>query len=556
MKPSAILVFALLTLLFIPHLSKAQYPDWNWISTAHSGIFYNRQFEGVADHSGGFLITGYFSGSMTLPGDTTGNTIQGNAEDMFIVKVDSNGNHAWAFDEGGTTDDNRSYALTVDENNRVFYGGFFDDEGYFGSGYIQSAGSSDGIILARNEDGSNRWRKQLSNASWATVRKLSTDNNGNIIALGEYNESLNLVGQTITDTTTSGYSSFLVSYKSNNGNRNWGMDVPTEPFAAAREMACDADGNTYISFVGIPAATDWKVGTLTLAPENGLTSAVVKVNSDGTFGWAKRVYARHIKTSSDNKIYLIGEAEGSYAYGSTNIPVGAQSDPYVLQIDQDGNLLDHIVLAGNADESVIDACVDDSGNVYLMGPLTATLSVSGQNLNSTLTSDHYLVMMNNTLEVELLESIGANSISLRYLDTKKYPLVNYSGTYSNDQNIGGFPVIDGGNGAYFITQYQIDSIAQPVEEDTTVTAVDERMATRALSAYPNPSAGRLELNLGKVIDENDITVRDVTGRPVYDYSFQRNAQGCSLQFDEAVNGMRIIELFDGSQLYIERIMIQ
>lgn len=535
--------------------SFAQYPDWNWVSTAHSGIFYNRQWEGVADHSGGFLITGYFSGSMTLPGDTTGSTIQGNAEDMFIVKVDSAGNHAWAFDEGGTTDDTRSYALTVDENNRVFYGGFFDDEGYFGSGYIQSAGGDDAIIIARNEDGSYRWRKHMSNASWATVRYLDSDHNGNIIALGEYNESLNLVGQTITDTTTSGYSSFLVSYRSNNGSRNWGMDIPSEPFAPARAMSCDADGNIYLSFTGLPAASDWKVGSLTLAPENGLTTAIVKVNNDGTFAWAKRAYARHIETSPDNKIYLIGEAAGSYSYGNTSIPVGAQTDVYVLQIGQDGDLLNHVVLAGNVDEVSIDACVDDSGNVFVMGPLEATLQVSGQTLNSTSTADHYLLMMDENLDVQLLESIGGNNINLRYVDTKKYPFVGYTGGFSNDQNIGGFPVIDEGNSAYFITQYQIDSIKTPVVEDTT-TAIVDRTSGDGLRLFPNPSDGLLQLSLGKPIQEGDVIVRDITGRPMHDYAFYGSENGAVLRFDAESTGLRIIEVYNGSKLYIERVIVR
>jgi hypothetical protein len=97
MKKTFFIVLLLLNFVFI-------FAQLNpWLCTKKAGGTYDDYGYGIAvDACGNSYITGYFKGLATF-GSTT---LTSNGDyDIFVAKLDSNGNWLWAKNAGGTYDD-------------------------------------------------------------------------------------------------------------------------------------------------------------------------------------------------------------------------------------------------------------------------------------------------------------------------------------------------------------------------------------------------------------------------------------------------------------------
>jgi hypothetical protein len=78
------------------------------------------------DGNNGIVLTGVFGGAADFdPGAGTYNLSAGNNDDIFIMKLSSNGNFAWAGQLNGNSSFDRVYALEIASNNDVVIAGNF-----------------------------------------------------------------------------------------------------------------------------------------------------------------------------------------------------------------------------------------------------------------------------------------------------------------------------------------------------------------------------------------------------------------------------------------------
>ncbi len=125
--------------------------DWEWVATAggyglDAGITLTRDNAGNLYAAGAFSASAFF-GSTTL-------TSVGN-QDVFVAKLDSNGNWLWAKKAGWTAYDN-AYEIDTDQQGNVYVAGWFTNSGQFGDIFITSGGNED-MYLAKL-DSYGHWR--------------------------------------------------------------------------------------------------------------------------------------------------------------------------------------------------------------------------------------------------------------------------------------------------------------------------------------------------------------------------------------------------------------
>jgi gliding motility-associated-like protein len=70
----------------------------------------------------------------------------GKQNEAFVAKISPEGKWQWAVTGGSTGDEDRANAITKGKGGQVYVGGFFRDNGIFGSSSFNSAGSSDGFF--------------------------------------------------------------------------------------------------------------------------------------------------------------------------------------------------------------------------------------------------------------------------------------------------------------------------------------------------------------------------------------------------------------------------
>ncbi|MCH8904708.1 MAG: T9SS type A sorting domain-containing protein [Bacteroidetes bacterium] len=88
----------------------------------------------ITDDSGNVLITGWYQSTVDFdPSATVFNLSSSGLLDVFVQKLDSNGNFIWAKSMGGTSDD-RGYSIATDTGDIVYITGTFRDTADFDSG--------------------------------------------------------------------------------------------------------------------------------------------------------------------------------------------------------------------------------------------------------------------------------------------------------------------------------------------------------------------------------------------------------------------------------------
>ncbi len=140
------------------------------------------------DASGNVYVTGSFRDNPDFDPDSTEQILYSSGmQDIFVLKLDSNGKYQWAKKMGGSQSD-AGYSLEVDRNGNVYTAGLFIGIADFdpGSGvhamtasgnsdYISITGASDIFISKLDPNGNYLWARQLGNSRSVSIGIDATD---------------------------------------------------------------------------------------------------------------------------------------------------------------------------------------------------------------------------------------------------------------------------------------------------------------------------------------------------------------------------------------------
>lgn len=116
----------------------------------------------TADSLGGVYITGLFENTADFdPGPAVFNMISQNYEDIFICKLDSNGNFVWALRFGSSIGNDEGHSITTDVIGNIYITGFFSYTSDFDPGpgvlNMTAAGYGDIFIIKLDSNGNLVW---------------------------------------------------------------------------------------------------------------------------------------------------------------------------------------------------------------------------------------------------------------------------------------------------------------------------------------------------------------------------------------------------------------
>jgi len=177
----------------------------NWLWAKRAGGTGNEVSSGIAvDQAGSCFVTGYFNGTASF--GTTDLTSSGNY-DIFAVKLDANGNWLWAKRAGGVSNDYAN-AIALDANNCcVYLTGSFYGSAQFGTKALTSSGESDIFVARLDANGNWLWATKGGGISSEEGLGIATDSRGNCYVTGDFYDDIQFGGMTLTG---SGYSDVYV----------------------------------------------------------------------------------------------------------------------------------------------------------------------------------------------------------------------------------------------------------------------------------------------------------------------------------------------------------
>lgn len=186
------LTIFLFIMLFCVILS-AQSEVWLWANGA-GGTSSDRGRAIANDALGNCYVTGSFVGTVTFG---TSSLTSSGSDDIFIAKLDSYGNWLWSKSAGGNSTD-IAYGISIDADGACYVTGSFMGDATFGVTNISSSGSTDIFVAKLDSDGDWLWAIRAGGVGSDTGNAISTDVNGNCFITGSFSETASFGSSNLT----------------------------------------------------------------------------------------------------------------------------------------------------------------------------------------------------------------------------------------------------------------------------------------------------------------------------------------------------------------------
>jgi len=214
---------------------------WQWAVRAGGTAAYGYDDRGYGlalDSEGNVFITGYFCGTANF-GDTV---YVAQNYDIFVAKLDSSGNWLWAKKAGGSNMD-KGYDIKVDSDGNCYVtGGFMG--GWFGDTHL-TALSVDVFITKLDPNGNFLWAKKGGGSSLDEGNGLALDASDNCYITGYFTRDATF-GTTVLDNVNDSNDIFVVKLDSD-GNWVWAIRSGGANTEIANAIDVSPSGRCYIA---------------------------------------------------------------------------------------------------------------------------------------------------------------------------------------------------------------------------------------------------------------------------------------------------------------------
>jgi hypothetical protein len=144
---------------------------------------------------GDCYVSGYVSGIVELGGREFGSSTK--VKDIFVARLNADGKLVWATTAGGESD-GLSTGVAVDGQGNCYLTGMFNDKAVFGSTTLKSAGAYDVFVARINTDGQPAWAYSGGGEKIDYGLGVATDSSGNCYVTGEFTDDVRFMGQHLT----------------------------------------------------------------------------------------------------------------------------------------------------------------------------------------------------------------------------------------------------------------------------------------------------------------------------------------------------------------------
>lgn len=211
-----------------------------WVRTfGGRGYTYGRAI--AVDPAGGISIAGAFNDT-AMAGDHC--LLSHGNEDLFVIRLDANGDTRWARNAGSTSNDGAN-SVGIDGSGNTYVGGYFNGSVTFDTGVLNSQGGNEGLMMKFDPDGRELWVRGLIGNSDDVITSLALDREGNAHVSGYFISSpLSFGGTNVS--TLGGYDAFAAKF-AQDGGMLWALRLGGGSHDFGHALALDLSGNVHLA---------------------------------------------------------------------------------------------------------------------------------------------------------------------------------------------------------------------------------------------------------------------------------------------------------------------
>jgi len=353
---------------------------------------------------GSVVVTGHFQGTVQFGSITLTTTAW---HDVFVAKMDANGQWVWATRAGSTSKD-MGDAVTVLNDGSVVVTGWYWGAATFGGTSLPSAGGSDVFVAKLDADGEWLWATKAGGTGIDRGEAIGALSDGSVIVTGHFNDTATFGS---TDVSADGYDIFVAKVDAS-GNWVWVAPAGGDGTDSGLSISTLSDGSALVS--GVFWSDPGEVadfGSLTL-PGASRDVFVAKVSATGEWVWAtkagenasQRGYG--IEALPDGSAIVTGYAVDNTWFGDTKV-VARWFDVFVAKISATGDW-EWVTLGGGTGRDFgRDISVLQDGSAIVTGEFEGSATFGDTTLTSAGGYDVFTAKISPTGDWEWAEQAGS-----------------------------------------------------------------------------------------------------------------------------------------------------
>jgi len=511
----------------------------------------------VVDAIGNVYTTGHFNGTVDFdPKSGIFELTAVGSQDIFISKLDSNGDFVWAKRMGGTGFD-RGNSIAVDVTGNVYTIGYFESTADFdpenGVFELTSAGG-DMFISKLDSNGDFVWAKQMegtTSTSNSYGNSIAIDALGNIYTTGQFSETVDFDPEIgVFELTPLGNFDIFISKLNTDGNFVWAKRMGGANNDAGVSITFDAAGNVYTTgFFTETVDFNPGVGIHNLISGGSPRVFISKLDTNGDFVWAKQMGALNsgqnqgfsINVDAAGYIYTTGYFTGTVDFdpgvGVHELTSAGHFDVFISKLKNNGDFVWAKSMGGPGTDVGYSIAVDASGNIYTTGyfPETADFDpgVGIHNLTSANNVEIFISKLNTEGNF-----VWAAQINGPDWDVSTSIALDATGNVYTTGSFKSTIDFDPGSGVHNLTSAGTSDIFVHKISQGAIASISETDFANSILVYPNPA--NESVTITNIPSGSTVSVRDVTGKIIYNSEVEQSTT--IINTENFVNGVYFVTI--------------
>ncbi len=402
------------------------------------------------------ITTGSFGGTIDFdPGSDTLNFISGATNtEIFISKLDTNGNHIWGNQishMGPLSNIANSYSIVTDSMDNIYITGYisgsFDFDPDTGVTDLTGLVFSHDVFVAKYDlNGQLRWAKQVGGNSLEIGQSVAVDAKGNVYITGFFYGSADFDPGAGADSLTSlGNKDAFILKLDSLGNLVWVRHLGGPHQVIGNEVVVDGSGYVYTTGI-FSGLVDFDPGIGTFMLDAGIYNNIFisKLDSSGNYVWARQLagnsddQVKAMQLDHSGNLHITGLFRDSTDFDpgpAQQIQVAPGVDGFLAKYDTAGHFLWVNQISGNALEYMADLAIDQTGDIYVSGHIDSAATFSSGVAGSLAPfggSDAFIAKFKATGDFTWVRQTGGTSYDRAFaiaVDGRQY--VHYTGHFED-----------------------------------------------------------------------------------------------------------------------------
>lgn len=527
------------------------------ITAQKFGFEWNKTFEYTpystgdaltVDSEGNVISTGNFRTMLVFNNDTiTSNRYYS----MFIAKYDTYGNYMWV---KTISSDNyiRLYSACVDENDNIYFAGFYTGIWEDGEINMQAVHGSDACLLSFDKNGNYRWAKSAGGMGADFQWFVETDNNGGVYTVGtHYWDDFVVSDEIVLDH----FGAYIIKYNSE-GDALWASNFGGDIHSLTGGLYADEE-----EVIVSGLAMGKMLLDTTLYTEN-IAGTLVKFSLNGEYietilfgaNECDACGSSGISKDIEKNLYVTGSFEGDITIGDTMLTMSDETnDQYIAKFDKHGGKewVIHIESSGGIRGSGEYRLKNSNNKLFFAFECDSSVIIGDTILESTENSA-YLIKFSDTGDIQEVFK-GTSSWGVEINDLEVFTENNilnlyFIGTFGTDLVFPGIELNGFNHNTYYINKYSLELPEIP----------DTLEYYNNLLIYPNPSNGFFNIKY-KDISPNQIilNIYDIKGKHLFSKSYLCSDNNLieNINISTLANGLYLLKVHYANTVIYRKLII-